>query len=258
MRHLLLFAFVWLVLSQNCSSQFLTIADNTEYVDDIEIFDTTKTIFNPLFLREGSVKFGIILNMNEEKFKMISSQLVTRITIAGRKIVRIIENSSGAFGITSDTTDYDGVTLYPISQRSHQGPASLSFAYTDTSIIGTMVANGQTIPINAIMTEPTLPNSSSIASIIATLPFREDYSITVNLFDVLSATVRKHTIRVLAKEKIKITKGSFITYKIEMIPEEHDGMKYGYWINIASHEIVKFEIALPEMMGGGSIIGELQ
>ncbi len=254
----LLLAIVWLVVPQNSFTQFQTIADNKEFTKHPELSDTTKTIFNPSVLKEGTTNFKISLTMRGQEFKIISSQSVSKITVADRKIVRITESSSGAMGITSDTTDYDGVTLYPISQRSYQGQASLTMTFTEKSINGLMMANGQPIPINAVLTEPTLPSSSSNASIIATLPFREDYSITINLFDVLSATVRKHSVRVLAKERISITKGSFITYKVEMVPEENDGMKYGYWVNIVNHEIVKMEIALPEMMGGGTMIGELQ
>jgi len=252
-----LFATLWLVLSQNSFTQLQKSTNNKEFVGNLKVSDTT-TIFNPSLLKEGTTKFKISLAVRGQEFHITSTQTIAKITIAGMNIVRIVESSTGAMGNSSDTTDYDGITLYPISQRSQQGPATLTFVFTDKSVNGIIQTNGQTMPINAVITEPTLPSSSSIGAIIATLPFNDAYMTNINLFDVMSATVRKHSVIVLTREKIAVAKGTFVAYKVEMAPSENDGMRFIYWISVSTHEVVKTETILPDMMGGGTMTGELQ
>ena len=218
----------------------------------------TKAKFNPALIKEGVTKFQTNLSMRGQEFKISSIQTITKGTIDGKNIIRVVETSSGAMGSTSDSTEFDGTTLYPISQRSQQGPASLTFTFTDKSVNGSMKANGQTMPITAVLTEPTLPSSSSSGAIIATLPFNEGYSTTVTMFDVMSATAKKYDVKVLAKEKIAIAKGAFDAYKVAMTPSDGDGIKFTYWITISTSEIVKTEATLLAMMGGGTMVGELQ
>jgi hypothetical protein len=258
MEHRILFTFFWLVLSLNSFTQLHQDIVNKAFVGNLEISDSAKTIFNPSFLKEGIANFKITVTMRGQEFQITSAQSIAKIRVSGKNIIRIVESSSGAMENTSDTTDYDGTTLYPISQRSQQGPASLTFVFTDKSVNGSMQANGQTMPINAVITEPTLPSSSSIGAIIATLPFNDSYTTTINMFDVMSATVRKHSVKVLIREKVAVAKGTFVAYKVEMAPAENDGVKFIYWISVSTHEVVKTEAILPNMMGGGTMTGELQ
>ncbi|MEW5798469.1 MAG: S9 family peptidase [Bacteroidota bacterium] len=215
-------------------------------------------VFNPALIKEGKTEYDMKMNMRGQQMSMLFSRSIMKTKLGEKDVVRIIESTSGAMGSGVDTVDYDAVTLLPIRQQVQQGPASISFTFTDKSITGTMVAGGQTMPINATLDGPTLPSSSSAGAILATLPFAEGYQTSYSTFDMMSASTKKVTLKVLGKEKVTIAKGSFDAFKIEIVHGEQDGIKSIYWVSIADRTMLKSEATMPAAMGGGTMTSELK
>jgi dipeptidyl aminopeptidase/acylaminoacyl peptidase len=215
-------------------------------------------MFNPTLIKEGTRQYAVTMTMRGQQMTMTINRTVVKTTVGGKNVVRIVDNTTGAMGSGVDTVDYDALTLLPLRQQVQQGPAVIAFTFTDKSVTGSMQAGGQTMPINATLDSPTMPSSSSSGVIFATLPLAEGYQTTVSTFDVMSAQAKKYTLKVLAKEKVTIAKGTYDAFKVEMSPVEGEGMKSVSWVNSSDRVTVKSETTMPAMMGGGTMTSELK
>lgn len=214
--------------------------------------------FNPALIKEGKTEYDIKLNMRGQQMNMTMSRSVMKATLGGKNVVRIVESTTGPMGSGVDTVDYDAVTLLPLRQEVQQGPAKISFTFTDKAITGTMQAGGQTMPINATVDAPTMPSSNSSGVILATLPFADGYQTSYKSFDIMSAQTKTISLKVVGKEKVTTAKGTFDAFKVELTHGEEGGMKSMYWINADDRTMIKSEATLPAAMGGGTMTSELK
>lgn len=219
---------------------------------------SSHSLYNPTLLKEGKSEFDVSMIMQGEQMHMTLSRTIIRTTAGTKKIVRIVETSKGDLEQTIDTVDYDAETLFPVSQRKLQGTTKIIFNFSDTMVSGSIQPMDRNIPVNTTLTQPTLPVSTSADAIIATLPFGNGYETTISMFDMMSALERDHSVKVLAKEKITVSNGSAVVYKIEILPVEGDGIRSMMWVKVSDHTIIKTETTLPEMMGSGTIITALK
>lgn len=224
----------------------------------VEATPAAALVFNPALIKEGKTEYDIKLNMRGQQMTMTMSRSVMKAKLGDKNVVRIVESSSGAMGSGVDTVDYDAVTLLPLRQQVQQGPATVSFTFTDKAITGTMVAGGQTMPINATLDGPTMPNSNSSGVILATLPFTDGYQTTYKSFDIMTAQTKTISLKVLGKEKVTVAKGTFDAFKIEIAHPEEGGMKSIYWVNATDRTMIKSEATMPAAMGGGTMTSELK
>ncbi|MBI2427802.1 MAG: S9 family peptidase [Ignavibacteriales bacterium] len=219
---------------------------------------TTALMFNPALIKEGKTEYDMKMNMRGQQMAMTFSRTIMKAKLGEKDVVRIVESTSGAMGSGVDTVDYDATTLLPLRQQVQQGPASISFTFTDKSVTGTMMAGGQTMPINATLDGPTMPSSNSSGAVLATLPFAEGYQTTYSTFDIMSASTKKVGLKVLGKEKVTIAKGTFDAFKIEITHLEEGGIKSLYWVNAGDRTMLKSDATMPAAMGGGTMSSELK
>lgn len=215
-------------------------------------------LFNPSLMKEGTTDYNMKMNMHGQEMAMTFSRSIMKTKYGEKAVIRIIETSSGAMGSGVDTVDYDAVTLLPIRQQVQQGPATVSFVFTDKTLTGTIIARGQTMPINVSFDGPTMPSSSSTGAIISTLPFTEGYTTSYNTFDMMSGKIKKVLVNVLGMEKVTLAKGTFDSYKVELNHADDDGIKSLYWVSVADRTMLKSEATLPPAMGGGTMTSELK
>ena len=215
-------------------------------------------LFNPALITEGTTVYDITITMRGQQMAMTMTRSVSKAKYNGKEVLRIIETSSGAMGNAVDTVDYDAVTLWPIRQQVQQGPATVSFTFTDKTVTGNIQSGGQTMPINASVQGPTMPSSSSVSVILSTLPLEEGYQTIYSSFDMMTASAKNISLKVLGKETVTNAKGIFETFKIEVGHGEGDNMKSLYWVNAADRTMVRSEATMPAAMGGGTMVSEMK
>ena len=210
--------------------------------------------FNPALMTVGTFLYESKINTRGQEFSMTVKRTVELTNRENTKVYRITEEMSGAMGSGTDVVEYDAQSLLPLKRDALQGPAKLTFTYTTTSVEGKMEMGGQTMPVNAIVESPFLPDASSAEVILATLPFAEGYSASINSFITMNATAKKNIIKFLGTEKITTPKGIIDAYKVEMAPADGDGVKSISWISATDRVVIKSEATLPAMMGGGTVL----
>ncbi|MDD8017942.1 MAG: prolyl oligopeptidase family serine peptidase, partial [Bacteroidota bacterium] len=214
--------------------------------------------FNPALLKADSMSYDIKMVMRGQQMSMSMKRTVMKVEASGKTVWRVTDESNGAMGSGTESIDFDAATLLPISQKAQQGPATITINYSSTGVEGKIEAQGQTMPISVKTTSPILPSSSATGIIVATLPFKEGYTATIGMLDMMGAKAKNFTVKVAATEKITTARGTFDSYKVEVNPVDGEGMKIVYWISTADRKTVKSETTLPAMMGGGTVTSELK
>jgi len=209
--------------------------------------------FNSSLLKAGTWSYELQMNMQGQQMSMTAIRKVELLTIDGKNIIRVTDESSGSMGSGNDVTDFDAKTLLPIKREATQGPAKLSYTFTDKLVEGKMEMQGQTMPVNVKVESPVLTDAPASGVVIATLPFADGYTATIQMFETMQAKVTPYIVKYLGTEKVTIAKGTFDTYKIEMTPKEGDGVRDTTWISVTDRTIVKGETTLPAAMGGGTV-----
>lgn len=211
-------------------------------------------LFNPSLIKTGTWAYDLKMSFQGQEMTMTATRKVELLTVEGKNIIRITDESSGNMGSGTDVNDFDAKTLLPIKREATQGPAYLSFTFTEKSVEGKMEMNGQIMPVNLALNAPVLTDAPACGVILATLPFANGYAATIPAFQTMQRKVTQYELKYLGTEKITLPKGAFETYKIEMSPKEGDGSKSITWISTADRTIVKGETTLPAMMGGGTVV----
>jgi hypothetical protein len=195
--------------------------------------------------------------MMGKEISIPSTRSIAEASIDGRKIWRVIEESTSPMGAGVDTLDLDGTTLLPIRRAGNQGMATMWFKFSKDAVEGKIVAGPQEMPINAKLNGPVLPEGAGIEIPVSTLPLAEGYTATVEVFNTMKAKSRKMTVRVTGTEKVTVSAGTFDTYKVEVTPQDDEGGGSKLWIAHDDRRTVRTETQLSAEMGGGTMVAEL-
>lgn len=185
----------------------------------------------------------------------------TDTTFAGRRVWRAVERVQVPSGVTADTFYLDPQTLAPIARRSTSGPAYVSVDYSDSLITGEMRAGQRQMPIRAKVAGPVFPDGGALDWIIASMPMTEELDARYRLFDMQQQWTRPFRVRVVDdQQEITVPAGTFDTIVLDIEPL--DDMDYNggtvYVRRDAPRVVVKTKKLLPQAVGGGEVITELE
>ena len=208
-------------------------------------------------VKPTTMKYRAKMNMMGRDLTITTTRTVIQTEMGGKKVWRILEESSGPMGGGADTLDIDALTLLPIRHFGKQGMATMTFTFTPTAVQGEIVAGPRKMPVNIKLTSPVVSEGAGTEIPVATLPLAQGYSATINTVDIMSAKEKKMVLKVVGTETVTTEAGAFETYKVEIAPTEDEAEGTTLWISRQDPQTVKKSVKLPAQMGGGTAVTEL-
>jgi dipeptidyl aminopeptidase/acylaminoacyl peptidase len=220
-----------------------------ESTDMLESFDSSK-------LTVTSSKYVMKIDMRGQKINMDITQKISKTSLDGKDIWRIVDEVSGTMSGT-DTLDLDAKTLLPIRRSASQMGGTVHMNFTPKGVEGKIKMGTQEMPIKAEISTPMLLDGSGTSIPLSTIKFEKDYKASFHQFDMMGAKAKRMNLEVADLEKIKINSGEFETFKVDIINAEDNEIVSSYWYDKNNRTLVKSETKIPAMMGGGTIVMEL-
>ena len=187
---------------------------------------------------------------------MTTQRTITAAQYRGKKIWRVADVTTG-MGAGTDTVDIDAATAWTLHRSAQQGPGVLSLEFTPQGVTGSMQMPGKPLPVDVKFAGGLVCDNAGIDVALSTLPLREGYVATLNMFDTSVWKVKPMTVAVIRKEKVTTPAGAFQAYVIDVKPVDGGGGTLKYWITVGKPRMVKNESEIPESMGGGIVKTEL-
>ena len=167
-----------------------------------------------------------------------------------------IDKMQTPMGQMMGTSVLDKETLAVRKQTAEQGPVNVKLDFTDKKVSGTMTMNGQDKPINVDLSGPVFAAGPGSMQCIAALPLADGYTANFRNFDVQSQKEKLMALKVTGSESVKVSAGTFDSYKVEISSADGGNDKQTLWIAKDSRKPVKVETLLPAM-GGATLSMEL-
>ena len=213
--------------------------------------------FRPLKIAAGTEKLSTSFTMMGQKMVMTTVRSITAARSHGRKIWRVVDVTTGAMGGGTDTVDVAPLTACTLHRAARQGPGKLVLDFTPEGIRGSMNTTGKEAPVDVKFTGAVVSDGAGIDVAICTLPLKEGYRATLNMFDSSVWKVRQMTVAVTGKEKVSTAAGSFDAYVVDLKPADGGSGSQKYWIAAGAQRIVRNDSEIPPSMGGGIVTTEL-
>ncbi|WP_412069514.1 alpha/beta fold hydrolase [Rubrivirga sp. IMCC43871] len=166
----------------------------------------------------------------------------------------IVDAAESPMGAAVDSTVVASADLRPLSRRVTQGPVTVAFDYAPERVTGEIVAQGQTIPVDAALDAPLAVEGSSLYVGLGTLPLAEGYRAQFAGFDSQTQKPVTYTIEVTGTDSVEVPAGSFETFVVALTQGDGTGGGNGtLWVSQdAPGLLVKSEIGLGAQMGNGT------
>ncbi len=213
--------------------------------------------FRPSKISAGRQNLTTSFTMKGQKMVMTTVRSVAAAQSRGKKIWRVVDVTSGGIGAGTDTVDIDASTACTLHRAALQGPGMLLLDFTPEGVTGSMNMPGKPTPIDVKFSGPLVSDNAGIDVAVCTLPLREGYRATLNMFDSSIWTVRTMTLSVAGREKIKTEAGSFDAFVVDVKPADGGSGNLKYWITVTAPRIVRNDSEIPASMGGGIVTTEL-
>ena len=213
--------------------------------------------FRPSRISAGRQKYRTSFMMMGQKTVMTTLRSITAGHSHGRKIWRVVDVTTGGMGAGTDTVDIDASTALTLHRAAQQGTGMLLLDFAPDGVSGGMNMPGKVTPVDVKFSGQLVCDNAGIDVAICTLPLKEGYRSTLNMFDTSIWKVRRMTVAVTGKEKISTEAGSFDAFVVDVKPVDGGSGNLKYWITTASPRIVRNDSEIPESMGGGIVTTEL-
>jgi hypothetical protein len=213
--------------------------------------------FNGSLVQPHTAKYVTTLSMRGQEFTINSTRTVSEQMFDGKKIWRVIEQSSGPMGSGVDTLDLDAKTLLPIRRAAQQGPGLVTLVFEPGKVTGKISGGPMSMPVEIATPEPVVGDGAGTELAVATLPLAVGFKGIVNTLDLMGGKTQRATFTVVGEEEVAVKAGAFKTVKVQFTKAEETEPGTSVWFDVKSRKAVKTETKLPPTMGGGLMKGEL-
>ncbi len=157
------------------------------------------------------------------------------------------ENLKSAMFEMSQKSVIEKGSLITLKTSVNQGPVVVETNFKNNQATGTMTMNGQSKSIAVDLGGALFADGAGSYSVLASLPLADGYSTTFRNFDANTMKVKQTQFKVVGKEAITVSAGSFDAFKVEMLTEGGD--KSTLWIAKDIRRVVKVSAVLASMNG---------
>jgi dipeptidyl aminopeptidase/acylaminoacyl peptidase len=200
-------------------------------------------------LPEGSFEYAISMSIMGQEMQMNQGVTIKR---EGDKVI-ISETIQTPMGEAVDRMELDAASLQPKMRSVKQGATEVNIGFSPEKAEGSIVAGGQTIPVNISLETALFAEGPGAAFVLGTLPLAEGYRVVYSNTDMNSMSVKAYR---LISGKDKLENGRE-TWKLETAPADGSPGGGTIWIDAESFIPLRFEQTLPEA-GGARMVGVLK
>ncbi|MBI4409633.1 MAG: alpha/beta fold hydrolase [Gemmatimonadetes bacterium] len=214
--------------------------------------------FNGDAVQPATLRYAQTIQVMGRVVEERSTVTVAAGNLRGSPVWVVAEMSQSQMGAGTDTVFVDRKTLAPLRWTARQGAAHVELAFRGDSVVGSIQAGPQEMPIRVKVQVPVFLDGRSLGLALSTLPPIPGYAASLRTFDLLGGSTREQRLEVTGTERVKIGAGEFDAYKVEV--RAADGSPGGgtYWIERdAPRRVLKAELQLPAQTGGGTAKLEL-
>ncbi len=204
-----------------------------------------------------TAEYSAKMKMMGQEFTVTSKRKVSQTQWGGKKIWRIVEESSTPMGAAVDTIDLAFETLQPLRRSVKQGPATINMEFTADAVKGKIQAGPQEMPVDIKFTGPIVLDGASMELCISTLPLADGYAATLNTVEVMRGKAKQLSLKVTGVESVTVAAGTFDAFVVEVRPVDDESAGSKIWIAKGDKRTVKTETKLPATMGDGTSVNEL-
>lgn len=212
--------------------------------------------FNGDKVLAGNSKYQIKIEFGGQKMEMELNRTISETELDNKKVLLVFEESKGMMGGT-DSLFVDRKTLLPIKRTIKQGMADIKISFWENKIEGLISAGPQQIPINSNLDSPVLTDGTGTDLAISSLELKENMNFRIQQFDLQAGKPKNINVKVTGSEMVELNKKIFDTFKVELKPEEDGQGASILWIDKQTRRVLKSEMSLPAMMGGGKVYYEI-
>lgn len=233
----------------------------TVNVDTLELAAARKVAgpakFDGKLVKPASLSYRQTMQMAGRDLDVSGSTTVGEHTADGKRMWLVVDEARTPMGVISDSVVIDPITLAPVSRVVHQGPATVEIRVRADSVLGSIKAGPQEMPVKAQVNAPVYMDGGALNVALGTLPLEPGFTASYRVFDIMSAKAKEQTLEVIGVESVTVPAGTFETVKVEVKPADGSSGGAMYWIEKALRRVVKSEVSLPAQMGGGKAVSEL-
>ena len=215
-----------------------------------------KAVFNSEKIFLGELNYQSDFELMGTKYHLEINRRIEKAKHDNQDVIRIIEQTEGIMS-AYDTLDLDVNTLYPIRRYLVQGAGSISLKFEKDRVTGLIKFGPQEMPINTKIDEPVLSGGAGSELAIATLPLVEGLKTQIKQFDFMTGAVQEYLVDVKGKEKVKVGKKEYETFKVELFSYQENEVKQTLWYDVENKLLLKTQVKLPPTAGGGVLVYEL-
>lgn len=211
---------------------------------------------DPERVTAGTREYALEMSARGQTMNLSSERIVERAMHDGRDAFVVVENTKMPNGTAADTTWIDAVTLLPIARHAHQGPATVTLAFSDEGVTGVIDAGVQKMDVDVDSEEPVFGDGASLNLAVGAMPLEDGYVTTVHRLDLMGGAANAARIEVTGSESVTVPAGTFEAWVVEMKPVG-GGEASTLWIDRETRRVVRAEMQLGAQMGGGTATMQL-
>ena len=218
--------------------------------------DTARTLplpaVDPQRLAMGEFSYETTISLGGQEMKIEARRSIEAVEREARPLIRIYSTSLTPMGEIGDELLLQAGTLRPVERTVTQPGASIEVAFTSRDFSGSIVAGGQTIPIQVEHDAPIFAGESGLEAVLASLPLTEGYRTAIRVAEIgAQQRVRFFSVQVEGAESIDVPAGSFEAWKLHVRALDEEGGDQTIWLDQAPERTtLKAEGRLPPQMGG--------
>ena len=206
----------------------------------------------PEQLARGEFGYETTVSMGGQEMKIEARRRIEETERDNRPVLRIHSTSQTPMGEITDELLLQPGTLRPVARTVSQPGATIEVEFSSRDFSGSIVAGGQTIPIQVEHDAPIFAGEAGLEAVLAALPLSEGYRTPVRVAEIgAQQRVRYFSVQVEGAETLETPAGEFQAWRVSVRALDEEGGDQTVWLTQDGPRVtLKAEGRLPPQMGG--------
>ena len=212
--------------------------------------------FNGKKIFLGNSKYSVKVEFAGQNMELELIRNISETELDNKKVLLVYEESKGIMSGT-DSLFIDKVTLLPIKRIIKQGMTDIKLSFYQNKVEGIISAGPQSIPISSNLDFPVLTDGTSTELAVSSLELNDEMNFVIHLFDLQTVKTKSVNVKVWGTEQVQLDNKTFNTFKVELKSDDDAQNSSIIWIDKELRRVIKSEMHLPAMTGGGKLYYQL-
>ncbi|MBN1886309.1 MAG: S9 family peptidase [Candidatus Krumholzibacteriota bacterium] len=212
---------------------------------------------DPSLAAPSTRTYASTLEMMGQEIPIESKVVVAGAVRDGADVWHVLTEGSYPMGSFADTTVLDAATLLPIAYSAAMGPSVAVLSFSEEAVTGSIVFQGNEMPINEALAAPVLGNGNALDLFIESMRLEPGMAGVLRNFDYQQMKLSLMTFEVTGLESVTVPAGTFTAFKIEVKNIEDGSGGTMFVSEKAPRMVLRSTMQMPASQGGGTVTSEL-